>query len=301
MTERERAQGSERGALRLYWTRSISLTARILAVNIIALGLMAGSLFYIDSYRNRLLAERFTLARAETQIAAEALASARRSDRRALMVRIAHQQRLRLRLYDAKGQLVADTFRLAEPAYRLIDPQTEPWYQHAGRAIDRAMDFVLGTPPIPPYHEPDAADATAFPEIAEARDSGAAITRHRLAPDRTPVINAAAPFGTRGEVLMTTRNPTDLTQNVRDARQTLAIVVGVALLVSIQLSLFLARTIVQPLRMLVRAAVRVRLGRDREVVVPRLPERGDEIGLLARAVSDMSAALRKRIDAVDAF
>src|SRR5690606_34313039 len=60
-------------------------------------------------------------------------------------------------------------------------------------------------------------------------------------------------------------------------------------------------TIVQPLRKLVRAAVRVRLGRDREVVVPRLPERRDEIGMLARAISDMTAALRQRIDAVESF
>jgi signal transduction histidine kinase len=32
-----------------------------------------------------------------------------------------------------------------------------------------------------------------------------------------------------------------------------------------------------------------------------LPERGDEIGLLARALSDMTAALRSRIDAVESF
>jgi two-component system sensor histidine kinase ChvG len=51
----------------------------------------------------------------------------------------------------------------------------------------------------------------------------------------------------------------------------------------------------------VRAAVRVRLGRDREVVVPRLPERRDEIGTLARSISDMSAALRQRIDSVESF
>jgi two-component system sensor histidine kinase ChvG len=55
------------------------------------------------------------------------------------------------------------------------------------------------------------------------------------------------------------------------------------------------------LRVLVRAAVRVRLGRDREVVVPRLPDRRDEIGMLARAISDMTAALRQRIDAVESF
>jgi two-component system sensor histidine kinase ChvG len=36
-------------------------------------------------------------------------------------------------------------------------------------------------------------------------------------------------------------------------------------------------------------------------VVPRLPERRDEIGALARALSDMSIALRLRIDATEAF
>jgi two-component system sensor histidine kinase ChvG len=70
---------------------------------------------------------------------------------------------------------------------------------------------------------------------------------------------------------------------------------GGALLITVFLSLFLARTIVQPC-VLVRAAVRVRLGRDRTVIVPRLPERGDEIGLLARAIADMTEALRQRID-----
>jgi two-component system sensor histidine kinase ChvG len=131
--------------------------------------------------------------------------------------------------------------------------------------------------------------------------SGASTVRLRYAPDRTPVINAAAPVGARGEVLLATRNARDVTQAIRDARQTLAIVVAIALLLSVQLSLFLARTIVQPLRALVRAAVRVRLGRERDVVVPRLPERGDEIGLLARAFSDMTSALRQRIDAGEAF
>jgi two-component system sensor histidine kinase ChvG len=115
------------------------------------------------------------------------------------------------------------------------------------------------------------------------------------------VITAAVSVGQKGEQLLALRNAPDITQSVRDARQNLAIVVATALLVSIQLSLFLARTIVKPLRMLVRAAVAVRLGREREVVVPRLPERRDEIGLLARAISDMTAALRQRIDAVESF
>jgi two-component system sensor histidine kinase ChvG len=78
-------------------------------------------------------------------------------------------------------------------------------------------------------------------------------------------------------------------------------VLAIVSMLSILLSLFLARTIVRPLRRLARAAVRVRLGRAREVVVPRLPERSDEIGMLARALSDMSQALRARIDATESF
>jgi two-component system sensor histidine kinase ChvG len=107
--------------------------------------------------------------------------------------------------------------------------------------------------------------------------------------------------GLYGTTLLTTRNAIDITQKVREARSTLGIAVGLALIISIMLSLFMARTIVTPLRTLARAAIRVRLGRGREVEVPRLPERHDEIGLLARAIADMTGALRHRIDAVESF
>jgi two-component system, OmpR family, sensor histidine kinase ChvG len=287
----------------LDWTGRPSLTTRILAVNVIALGLMAASLFYIDSYRKQLLAERFHLAEAEAGIAADALAPLARRQRRELLATIGTERKLRLRLYDKNGVLTADSFDLAGPSFVMADPATEPWYQSAGRAIDRGMDFLLGAPPVPAYQEPegDKPALKSWPELVEAKTTGQPVLMQRYAPDRTPVITAAVPVGTKGDMLLSLRNAPDITQAVRDARQNLAIVVAVALIVSIQLSLFLARTIVQPLRALVRAAVRVRLGRDREVIVPRLPDRRDEIGLLARAVSDMTAALRHRIDAVETF
>jgi two-component system sensor histidine kinase ChvG len=123
----------------------------------------------------------------------------------------------------------------------------------------------------------------------------------RYAPDRTPVITAATPVGNNGDMLLTLRNAPDITQAVRDARTSLLTIIALALLVSIVLSRYLARTIIVPLRRLNRAAVRVRLGREREVEVPRMQRRGDEIGVLARAMSDMTAALRQRIDAVESF
>lgn len=285
----------------LFWTRRSSLTVRILAVNILALALMAGSLFYLDSYRKQLLEERFKLARSEATIVAEALAGASPEERRVLLAKIGAEQHLRLRLFAPDGRLEADSFALGGPSFELIDPRREPWVQHVARGIDRAMNLVLGTRPAPIYRDRAASTAADWPELAQARLSREAIVIQRRAPDQTPVITAAVPVGGSGESLLSLRNARDITLSVRDARGTLAILLAIVLFISVQLSLFLARTIVRPLRMLVRAAVRVRLGRDREVVVPRMSGRRDEIGLLARAVSDMTTALRQRIDGVEAF
>lgn len=270
-------------------------------VNLIVLVLLAGSLFYLDSYRNQLIEERFKLARSEVEIIADALAETPSSERRAMLARIGGQQKLRLRLYDIKGRLILDSFLIADPAFTFIDPAREPWYQDAARSLDTGTDFILGKEKVPPYRDPVPDSVAAWPELLAAQRDGQTAVAHRAAPDQTPVLTAAVPVGIRGELLLSTRNAPDITQRVRDARQTLANVIIVALLLSIYLSLFLGRTIVRPLRELVRAAVRVRLGRDRAVVVPRLPDRRDEIGLLARAISDMSLALRQRIDAVEAF
>jgi two-component system sensor histidine kinase ChvG len=286
---------------RLFSARNFSLTARILVFNVIALGLLAASLFYIDNYRRQLLGERFQQARSETEIAAVVLSEVAPHERPALLGAIGASQHLRLRVYNPRGVLVADSFTVAPGTVTFTDLAREPLLPRLARGIDRTMDFLVGAPNVPAYREPASDTAAGWPEITEARRTGRTEVRQRYAGDRTPVITAATRLGARGSMLLSLRHAPDITQSVRDARQTLAIVVGAALLVSVLLSLFLARTIVQPLRLLVYAAVRVRLGRDRSVVVPRLPERRDEIGLLARAFSDMTAALRQRIDAVESF
>jgi two-component system sensor histidine kinase ChvG len=286
---------------RLSFPLGTSLTTRILAVNLIPLMLLAGSLFFIDSYRRQLLEERFKLARIEAQITAEALAGATRQRQEALMIQIGKEQRMRLRMFDAEGRLWADSFALAEPSFQLGDPVAAPWRQDLARGMDRVADFLVGAETPPPYVEPVDQSASAWPELVRAREQGRTQIELRLAPDRTPVITAAAPVGLNGVTLLTTRNASDITGAVRDARSSMLMLIALATLVSTILSLYLARTIIDPLRRLGSAAVRVRLGRAREVEVPRMQERGDEIGVLARAVSDMASALRQRIDAVEAF
>jgi two-component system sensor histidine kinase ChvG len=263
--------------------------------------LLGGGIFYLDTYRKQLLDERYKLARIEAQITAEALAGASRERQEALLIQIGKEQSMRLRMFDAEGELWADSFELDEPAFTFDDPSTEDWREDLAQFLDRGVDTIVGAEPIPDYIEPAEARADSWPELARAREEGLSQIQLRDAPDGTPVINAAAPVGLVGSTLLTTRNAVDITETVRNARSSLVSGVFLALLVSIALSLYLARTIVLPLRSLARAAIRVRLGRDRGVDVPRLPDRRDEIGLLARAVSDMTEALRERIDGVEHF
>ncbi|WP_305096600.1 stimulus-sensing domain-containing protein [Croceibacterium aestuarii] len=282
-------------------SRLVSLTWRILAVNIVPLLMFGLGVFYLDSYRKVLLDERYKLARIEAQITAEALAGASRERQEAVLMQIGKEQKLRLRMFDAEGRLWADSFQLDKPAFQFDTPGDENWQESFARWLDRAVDTIVGADPIPDYIEPEDSNADAWPELARARKEGLTQIQLRDAPDGTPVINAAAPVGLVGATLLTTRNAVDITEKVRAARTTLGSAIGLALLASILLSLYMARTIVLPLRTLARAAIRVRQGRERHVEVPRLPERRDEIGLLARAVAEMTDALRSRIDAVETF
>lgn len=289
------------GGEQLTTTGRFALTARILVVNILPLVIMGSGLFYLDGYRTQLINERFKLARIEAQITAEALAGASRERQEALLVQIGKEQRMRLRMFNADGTLAADSFALADPSFRFNDITDDNWEQEFARWLDRTVDTIVSAEPVQDYIEPEAQDADAWPELARARELGLSQVRLYDWRDGTPVITAAAPVGLQGATLLTVRNAVDITESVRSARTTLGFAMLLLLAASALLSLFLARTIVTPLRQLAKAAVRVRQGREREVEVPRLPQRSDEIGLLARAVSDMTGALRQRIDAVDSF
>ena len=300
MAETKSVPRDEQLSDKLSWSGRLTLTSRILFVNVLPLVLLGGGVLYLDSYRKQLLDERFKLALVEAQITAEALAGATQKRQEALLIQIGKEQRLRIRVYGPEGELESDSFQLAPPSFDLPEPSEVDQTDFSLR-MDRWFDRVVGAPALPDYRQPEVDNVEAWPELVRAREESLTQIVLRDAPDGTHVINAAAPVGLDGDTLLLTRNPIDITQSVREARTSVAMIVLLFLLVSTLLSFFLAQTIVRPLRELVQAAVRVRQGRDRQVEVPRLPERGDEIGMLARAVSDMTAALRHRIDAVESF
>ncbi|GAA4014519.1 ATP-binding protein [Sphingomonas swuensis] len=276
------------------------LSHRILGVNAIILLVLALALLFLDSFRNQLRDEREAQTRHLAELAATAVPKIAAADVPRLFADMGQTTGARVRLYGADGALQQDSWRDAEPTYRLRDPTTQAWTKAFARTLDRAFNAVVGEKSPPDFAEPAVDRATAWPEAVGAFRTGRTQGAVRSAPDLTPVLSAATRTADQ-RIVLVTANDRNFTRTVRQERTKLAAGLLAAALFSLLLSLFLARTIARPLRRLALAAHRVRQGRAREVRVPRFTKRKDEIGLLARAVSDMSQALRQRIDNIEAF
>ncbi|CAA9521223.1 MAG: Sensor histidine kinase ChvG [uncultured Sphingomonadaceae bacterium] len=263
--------------------------------------MLAASLFFLDGLRSRLVEQRATFAARDATVAAATLSATPPERRAALAGSVGRLSDARLRVYGADGAKRYDSWAATGESYRLRDPETQPWRKDAARFFDRTVDWLSGIRPPPLFVEPELDGLGAWP-VAVRAAAGAAppLAEVRRAPDLTPVFLSAARLADGG-VLLLTANDRAITRAVRAERSTLALLLIGVTLFSAFLSYFLARTIAAPLRRLATAAHRVRQGRARDVVVPRLPERRDEIGTLARALGDMTQSLRQRIDATEAF
>lgn len=290
-----------------------SLVTRILVVNIVAIIVLAGGVLYLESFRARLLETRASELVRQGEIMAHFLEQGGIARNRDAIVHFSTPRGTRVRLYDRAGGKIADNWSNPDvERFQLEDPTTAGFPRRSARALDRLIDWLTGQVQLPLLREPDVDRRAFWPEAESAASSGVPQTMSRQTSDRLVVLQAAVPLqraesrllhggGAPYPVVLLTIDTPDVINLVRSERQTSFLVFLGVLFFSLSLSFYLARIIVVPLRQLARAAHRVRLGRAREVVMPRLPNRRDEIGGLARALADMTATLRHRIDATEAF
>lgn len=275
-------------SMTLRWSGRMSLTRRILAVNVLPIVLLAGSLFYLDAIRERLIDERLAHANQQAQLLATVISRIPPTQLQPEVQRLGQAMGGRVRIVGRGNETIADSWSGQAPNIGLRDLSQEGWQRKAAAALDDGIDAIVGAREIAP-----------FSGFGQPLVTGETI---RLTSDRTHIVSAAAPLASRPDVrVVVDRNVRDIRRLARADRSRLGLIVGAAAMASILLSLFLARTIVRPLRYLATAAERVRLGRAREVIIPRLPFRSDEIGNLARSLADMTETLRARIDATEAF
>lgn len=298
MTQARPERNPETKSFLIGLSNRMSLTVRILLVNVIALLVFIGGLLFLDSYRERLLEER---ARA-TLSSAEFLAAISRlpdTDIRPILLTEAQANESKVRLYDAQGDKLFDSVAAGEAGFIFRVPESD-LLKHAARQLDMFIDGLLLRAKPKDFREPAVDRVDQWPGFANlGPGEGRSVVTY--APDASPVVLAMARSSDGNRTVLVIRNPKEVRTLIRAQRFNVMAAVAVALLMSVAMSLFLARTLVRPLRALMVAAMQVKRGRAREVSVPRLPQRRDEIGLLARALSDMSQALRERIDATEAF
>jgi two-component system sensor histidine kinase ChvG len=297
------------------------LTRRILAVNVVALAVPGLGLLYLGQYQDGLIATQTDALKTQGQVFAAALGEGATLDQpgtgevlvpdlgREMMRRLVEPTKTRARLYDINGRLLADTSVLRGPGgavevAELPAPDRGALERWADRFYNDALTFFPGAKRYPPYVEPERQSSSAYPEVARALtgDIGGVVQSDRA--NGGLVISVAVPVQHYRQVLGAVQlsvGSADIDKAVRSVRFEILKVFAFALCVTVLLSIYLAGTIARPIRRLAAAAKRVRQGSGRQIAIPDLTARRDEIGDLSAALREMTAALWARMDAIERF
>jgi two-component system, OmpR family, sensor histidine kinase ChvG len=294
------------------------LMRRILAVNMIALGILGGGILYLNQFRENLITRKIDDLRVQAEIIAGALGESASlgpesqnidfNTARQVIDRLVGPTRTRARLFAPGGALVLDSLFLDPSRAILVVPlpppdEEAPWNERALAAFNRFLDSLTMGPRLSPYVERPRQQATDYPEAVGAL-MGETRTQIRSTGEGAAVITAAAPvqrFRRVLGVLMLSTDTAEIQDIIQEERLTILKVFGISLAVTLLLSLFLGGTIARPIRRLSAAADEVRRGIGRPGAFARYAGRRDEVGTLSRSLADMTAALHRQIDAVERF
>lgn len=308
------------------------LTLRILAVNVLALLVLLAGLLYLGRYQDRLIQAETEALATEARIFASALGegavnriltapsptgdeSGERFElapelARPMIRRLAEATSTRTRLFDIDGHMLSDSRVLvgSQGRIEIRELPTPPSGDPVSRAINdlytRLIDVVPSREGLPVYREQPGQPN---PDVERALSGEAAATVWRVdgaGGDPELLLTVAVPVQRYREVLgavLLTRGGGEIDRAIRSVRFDILRVFGVALLVTIGLSFYLAGTIARPIRRLAQAADRLRTSHGRHAEIPDLTRRGDEIGELSGVLREMTDALWTRMDAIERF
>jgi len=296
------------------------ITRRILAVNVLALGILVAGILYLDEYKANLIsaeltalatqAEMFAVALSEGAVAETASGHYQVSKISKQMVRrMVKTTGTRARLFRLNGALAADSRRLAGAGQAIQIEELPPPIENKpllSRGFDLFDDLIKQFRPsrrLPPYLERSTQHVSDYPEAVAALDGDYVKTVRAGKGDRM-VLGVAVPVQRYKQVLgalLLTKGSQNIDNAVFEVRRDILKVFGVVLVVTVLLSIYLAGTIARPLRRLALAAERVSHDRGRTQQIPDMSSRRDEIGELAGTLREMTEALWSRMDAIESF
>lgn len=296
------------------------LTRRILAVNLIAPVLLVVGLFYLDLYKAGLIRAELAGLTTQAEMVAGAVGEGAVSEQalgllelnrelaQQMVRRLAEPAQLRARLFDAVGGLAADSrFLLYSQGVIQIEdlppPKGHGWRAELRQAWERIATWMPVDETLPTYVEHAEQRADHYPE-AMAALAGRADSAVRSRKRGGIMLSVAVPVQRYKQVvgaLMVSADGTAIARSLFQVRMAIVQMFAVTLLITTALSLYMAGTIARPIRRLALAAEQVRHGHGRRHRIPDLSARGDEIGELSVALTEMTEALWRRMDAIEAF
>jgi two-component system sensor histidine kinase ChvG len=312
--------------------RSSRLTLRILAVNLVAPFVLVLGILYMGQYQDNLIRAELETVKAEAQVFAGAIAEgairpveqgrpflfARPVEIETLVPELARRMVRRLGettdsrtyLFNIDGKMVGDSEELlSRSAIRHKEPMGPPAPVRAlQKLILKTAQFLTF---ILPHHEGldlypmiNSKNASDFPDAPFALEGHVSGTAWRSV-DGKIILSAAAPVQKIRQVMgvvVLTREGKAVEQAMNQVRFEVLTVFTGSLSVTIFLSLYLAGIIGRPLKRLSRAAESIRLGKGgRQIEIPDLSRRQDEIGDLSVSLRAMTHALWDRMDTIERF
>ena len=220
--------------------------------------------------------------------------------------RLAASSDTRARIFDRDGMLVVDSRYLYGRGeilrFDLPPPNMVPHENRLSAALKWVYDLFFA------HHYPLQKDygfdnGKDFPEVTAALN-GASVSVVRVNDANEIIVSVAVPIqrfrAVLGALVLSTKGG-EIDKVLRNERRIVLLTFAVAGLVTILLAIALAGHIAEPIRRLAAAAEHVRRGVNSRVEIPDFTFRRDEIGHLSGALRDMTQALYKRIDAIEAF
>lgn len=305
-TPAERIARPFRAAWRFVKIHSLSsLTRRILVINLVALAVLALGILYLSQFKAGLIDARVHSLRIHGEIVASAIASQTGTEPTdALLRRLVAPTQTRARVYNNSGELLLDTLPISAEARLAAEDYVKG--PQVLEEIVLSIQKMVSRRELPHYVELGPRDGRKYPEVALAL-SGQEATFVRANDKLEAIVSVAIPIQRPGaqmaerKALLLSTQGSDIDAMVRAEREAVAKVFGFATAVMIALSLWLARSIGDPVRRLAAVAKRARKRIKTRVEIPDFTRRHDEIGDLSGALREMTEALYARIEGIERF
>lgn len=297
---------------------------RLLAFNLMAVFLPVAGILYLDVYEQQLLRAQERSMVQQGRLLAAAIGAGDRiaaAEARSLLARVEDRGDARVRIYDARGALVADSGRIPIRITRTaaitedgagLDRDVRgrllyrigAWLAGLRQAVDGAARLVLSRPSPDGPTIPDDHDQAPPAEVRRALQGRYGAATRPTPGQRSLTLNSAVPVRSADTVIgavLVSQSTFRILQALYSVRLRVFEIVVASLAAAGILSVLLSMTIVRPLVRLRRAAaVLVDPPRRTATTLPG-SDRRDEIGDLARALEDATRRLDAHVRLLESF